>query len=87
MQYRVATAVQLTQCILIKCDEDDFGVSVIFITSQGSKTLQSSKQCSAVQCSAVQCSAVQCRQRSLMQCSAVQTAQCNVMQCSADSAV
>ena len=34
MQCRVATAVQLTQCILIKCDEDDFGVSVIFLTSQ-----------------------------------------------------
>ena len=30
----MATAVQWTQCILIKCDEDDFGVSVIFHTSQ-----------------------------------------------------
>ena len=30
----MATAVQWTQCILIKCDEDDFGVSDIFLKSQ-----------------------------------------------------
>ena len=54
-------------------------LTTLWYNELDSKTLQISKQCSAVQCSAVQCSA--------MQCTAVQTAQCNAVQCSADSAV
>ena len=66
---------KLTQCT-------ELHLTTLWYNELDSKTLQSSKQFSAVQCNAVQC-----RQRSIMQCSAVQTAQCNVMQCSADSAV